>query len=471
MKKNYVTVLATLSVLSYGNARAKEPKPNIIIIMTDDMGYGDISANTHLESANTPNIDRIAQNGILFTQGYASAAMCLPSRVGMLSGCYPAHQGAYTVNSLQGVPGDRMIISEYLKKEGYATGVIGKWHVGGEFIPWQRPLQRGFDRAFWWFDSTHDYWRADIGRSETWGECGYAPIYDQDKIIPKYNTGYLTSDIGTQSIAFIEKNHDKPFFLYVPHHCAHVPLQVSKQVYDKYAPLGYGKNTTVTRGMYDVLDQYVGKLLDKLKEYGILENTMIVFMSDNGGGEPDGQLNDVFRGGKFTFLEGGIRVPFIISCPSKITGNRIYNYPVMNIDILPTILDLVGSKLEKPVDGVSLLPYLNGEKKGEPHHTLYWSGGLEAKSGFAIRKGDWKLVSTDAGVGLFNLKDDPTELYDMRSKHPEIASELKSDFENWDKKSCTQSFSPKILNTWHSAQDSVKKLNRKYHYSSTFGED
>jgi arylsulfatase A-like enzyme len=223
--------------------------------------------------------------------------------------------------------------------------------------------------------------------------------------------------------------------------------------------------------MYDVLDLYVGKLLDKLKEYGILENTMIVFMSDNGGGEPDGQLNDILRGGKFTFLEGGIRVPFIISYPSKIAGNRIYNYPVMNIDILPTILDVAGCKLEKPVDGVSLLPYLKGKKRGEPHHALYWSLGLNPKDDFAIRKGDWKLVSTAAGVGLYNIKDDPAELSDQSKKHPEIVSELKNDFENWDKKSCAQSFSAKILNTWHSAQDSVQKLNRKYHYSSTFGED
>lgn len=449
---------------------AKPVRPNVILIVTDDMGLGDISPDAHLEMTYTPNLQRFARRGVVCTQGYASASMSLPSRVGLMTGCYPATVGAYRVNTLQGVPEDRPIISEYMHTAGFKTGVFGKWHVGGEFQEWQRPENKGYDRTFYWFDSTHDYWKADTGRSNAWGEVGHAPIFDQGEEIPRYDTGYLTTDIAYRSLDFVRENKDKPFFMYVPHHSVHVPLQVNEAIFNKYKELGYDHNTTVTRGMIEVLDNYIGQLLDLLEEYDIADNTLIIFTSDNGGGEPDGQLNDVYRGGKFTYLEGGLRVPFIVSWPAALPQNKIYGNPVMNIDLLPTILASAGIELAHPVDGVNLLPYLKGENVRQPHDILYWSGGVERKADFAMRQGDWKVVSTVNGVGLFNLAEDPMETTDLQEKHPAKFQQMMQLYEKWHRDTKIQVFSEEVIDRWHHAQDSVRALGKVYEYSSTFGD-
>lgn len=490
LKTKYYSLVAVAALTGVGGCYAQQ-RPNVIVIMTDDMGSADISPMPHLAVAHTPNIARLAERGVTCTQAYASAPMSLPSRVGLLTGCYPAHNGAYKVDSVQGLPQEGTTLGEYMHEGGYATAMIGKWHAGGEFVEWQRPENRGFERTFYWHDSTHDYWSADTGRTNTWGAVGYAPIYNQGTPIEDYDTGYLTTDIAKHTLDFVDANHQHPFFLYVCHHCSHRPLQVSRELYDKYAELGHERGLTASRAMYEVLDDFVGQLLDKLDGYGIGENTLIIFASDNGGGETDGQLNNTCRGGKFTLSEGGLRVPMIVSWPKEIPTGRIFNRPVVNLDFLPTIISAAGIAPQQAHDGVNLLPYLQGQKVGAPHEVLCWTNGDEPdyesegwsrentpelfgypfeKGDFAVRKGDWKLVSTVGCVGLFNLREDAGEMVDRSADHPEIYNDLLNSYKEWAKGLTQQSYDPQMIQTMKTEQQKVAPLKGTYKYNDIFGE-
>lgn len=493
-RRTYRSVaVATVAVMAgTGWCRAQQQvRPNVIVIMTDDMGSADIDPMPHSALAHTPNISRLAEQGITCTQAYASAPMSLPSRVGLLTGCYPAHNGAYKVDTVQGLPQEGQTLGEYMHEGGYATAMIGKWHAGGEFTEWQRPENRGFERTFYWHDSTHDYWSADTGRTNTWGAVGYAPIYNQGTPIEHYDTGYLTTDIAQHTLDFVDDNHHRPFFLYVCHHCSHRPLQVPREVYDKYAELGHERSLTAARAMYDILDDFVGQLLDKLNSYGIGENTLIIFSSDNGGGETDGQLNHTSRGGKFTLTEGGLRVPMIFSWPAVLPAGRIYSQPIINLDFLPTIIAAAGIAPQQEHDGVNLLPHLQGTTKAAPHEVLCWTNGDEPnyqsegwsrentpelfgypfeKGDFAVRKGDWKLVSTVGSVGLFNLREDRAELHDRSGDEPEVYNDLLESYKAWAAGLTQQSYTPEMVEQMKAAQRKVAPLKGSYKYNDMFGE-
>ncbi|MET0394648.1 MAG: sulfatase-like hydrolase/transferase [Chitinophagaceae bacterium] len=441
-------------------------KPNVIIIYSDDQGYGDVSFNEHNAPISTPNIDRLAREGITFTAGYVCAATCAPSRAGLMAGRYPERLGIYTVDDpFQEMPVTEKIAPQFFKENGYATGMVGKWHLGGEIFKDRFPTRRGFDRFYGWLNSTHDYWKANTGRSDTYGPDGYAPLYDQETPVEQMDQ-YLTRQITTKALDFIDQHKDKPFFLYFPHHCAHVPLQVPKETYDKYKALGLGENTITTRAMYDELDKSVGQILDRLEQYNIRNNTLIIFQSDNGGGEPEAQLNWIYRGGKFTLLEGGIRVPAVISWPAALPQNKVYGDPVVNIDFLPTVLAAAGIKPDKEFEGINLMPYLTGQKKEPPHETLFWRA---TKDYFAVREGDWKLVFTANGQGLYNLKDDPAELNDMREKFPDKALALKKKYDEWDKKNIIVQPSAAEKQLVQDAKKNADPAKKKQGFSAKFG--
>lgn len=445
-------------------------KPNVVIILADDQGFGDIGFQPHDAFIRTPNIERLAQRGIYFTQGYASSEMCTPSRAGLLSGRYPGALGMYDVgDALIGFPPGQKIMPQYFKELGYATGIVGKWHLGGELEDFNYPLNKGFDRFWGFVDSTHDYWKADTGSSLIYGSRAYSPIYDQRTPVPKID--YLTRDITKEATAFIRDNKDHPFFLYVAYNAAHVPLQAPKEVFDRYANTPYGDKAKTTRAMMEVLDDGVGKILDTLKELKLDDKTIVIYSSDNGGGEPDSQINGDLRGGKFTFWEGGIRVPTVVSWPGKLPGNKVYTDPIVNLDFLPTLMAAVGGTPEKDIDGVNLLPYLRGEKDGKPHDVLHWSLAT-ARKDFAIRDGDWKLVRTGGGCGLYNLKDDPRELHDLSKEKPKIAEKLWQEHLQWiPQNRPTLSTPEEKARAKAKAAAEPKKSSDSYNYSSTFGGD
>lgn len=446
----------------------KTTKPNVIIIYSDDQGYGDVSFNEHNAPIATPNIDRIAKQGITFTSGYVCAATCTPSRAGLMMGRYPQRVGIYTVDDpFQEIPATEKIAPEFFKENGYVTGLIGKWHLGGEIFRERYPTRRGFDRFYGWLNSTHDYWKANTGRSDTYGPNGYAPLYDQETPVEQIDQ-YMTTHLTLKALEFIDQNKDKPFFLYLPYNCAHVPLQVPKETYDKYKALGLGENTITTRAMYDELDKSVGAVLDRLEKHGIRNNTIVIFQSDNGGGEPEAQLNWIYRGGKFTLLEGGIRVPSVISWPAVLPQNKIYGDPVTNIDFLPTILAAAGIKADKKFEGVNLMPYLTGKRTDAPHATLFWKA---TKEYFAVRQGDYKLVFTANGQGLYNLKEDPAELNDLRAMYPQIAQELKNKYDAWDKKNIVLNPSMEEKQKVQAAKKNAEPAKKKMGYSAKFGGD
>jgi len=450
-------------------------KPNVILILADDQGYGDLSANPHRTAVSTPNIERLAKEGILFTDGYACASMCLPSRAGIMSGRYPGRLGLYDVgvDALVGLPKGEKIAPEYFKELGYATGLIGKWHLGGEVeeFSYNYPLNKGFDRFWGFIDSTHDYWKADTGsgiNSGGYTSCGRNPIYDQHREVESIE--YLTHEINHESLKFIEEHRRQPFFLYVAHHCPHPPLQVPRDVHGKYEKLGYGDSTTITRAMYDVMDEGIGLILDKLDELGISENTLIIYSSDNGGGEGSGQLNADLRGGKFNFLEGGIRVPTILRWPARLPQNRVYKHPMINIDFLPTALAATGAEQDPKFEGVNLLPFLSGGNEVAPHPNLCWSLPQNPPQ-YAIREGDWKLVYTKIGYGLFNLRQDPGEANDLREKHPDVAQRLLEHWEEWNSKNIPKRWTPELLDKyWTSRPPKDSRDAGSFRYSSTFGE-
>jgi arylsulfatase A-like enzyme len=423
---------AVLAGLSLKGQAAENPadarRPNIVLILTDDQGIADLGRNPHATPIRTPHLDRLAERGVRFSDHYACSSMCTPSRAGILTGRYPQRLGIYSVaDAVAGFPRDVKLAPGYLKGAGYQTALIGKWHLGGTVRPWSRPGPLGFDR-FWWFeDSTHDYFNPAVGEDAVRGYITYSPVRDQDDPIEKMD--YLTREITAQSVEFIEKNKDQPFFLYVSQHCPHVPLQVPKAVHDRYTPLGLGRNATLTRAMYEILDDSVGEIVAALERNNLRENTLIIFSSDNGGGVTEAQLNWPFRGGKFSFLEGGIRVPAIMSWPKRLPENVVYRNPVINVDYLPTMFAAAGLKPEPIFDGVNLLPYLRADQKDAPHDALYFS--IENHVGWAIRAGDWKLVYTDLAQGLYNLKDDPRELNDLRQQQPERVAQLKAQYHAW----------------------------------------
>lgn len=405
-------------------------KPNVIVIVGDDMGYADVGVQG-CKDISTPNLDALAKAGTRFTSGYVSGPYCSPTRAGLLTGRYQTRFG-HEFNGAGanvGLPVTETTIADRMKTAGYATGWVGKWHLGSadKF----HPQKRGFDDAFGFLGGAHGYF-PDKGK----GEAILRGTKETNE------TEYLTDAFGREALAFVDKNKAKPFFLYLAFNAVHTPMHATDARLKKFESIKDNTRRTYAAMMF-AMDEAVGKLVEKLKDEKLDQNTLIFFFSDNGGPTMqgttiNGSINTPLRGSKRTTLEGGVRVPFFVKWPAKIPAGKVSDDPVIQIDVLPTVLAAAGVevKADWKLDGVNLLPHLTGDAKAIPHDALYWRFGAQ----MAIRKGDWKLVKYDAtadggkgttAVKLYNLADDIGEKTDLAAKQPEKVKELQTAWDKW----------------------------------------
>jgi arylsulfatase A-like enzyme len=407
-------------------------KPNIVVIVGDDMGYADIGAHG-CKDIPTPNLDALAKAGTRFTSGYVSGPYCSPTRAGLLTGRYQTRFG-HEFNpggGEAGLPLTETTLADRLKAAGYATGWVGKWHLGNadKF----HPQKRGFDEAFGFLSGAHSYFPAK-GKAET--------ILRGTKSADE--TEYLTDAFGREAVAFVDKHKAKPFFLYLAFNAVHTPMHATDARLKKFEDIKDNQRRTYAAMMW-AMDEAIGKLFAKLKDEKLDQNTLVFFISDNGGPTMqgttiNGSVNTPLRGSKRTTLEGGVRVPFLVSWPAKLPAGKVDDRPVIQLDVFPTALAAAGvdRKDEWKLDGVNLFPYLSGEARLPPHSALYWRFGQQ----MAIRKGDWKLVKYDAVADgakgtsparLYNLADDIGEKTDLAAKQPEKVKELQTAWDEWNK--------------------------------------
>ncbi|MSV28525.1 MAG: N-acetylgalactosamine 6-sulfatase (GALNS) [Bryobacterales bacterium] len=398
---------------------ASRDKPNVVVIVSDDHGYADVSAFDH-PSEKTPNIDRIGQRGVRFTQGYVSAYVCAPTRAALMTGRYQQRFGFFTASdSRAGMPLSETTIADLLKKHGYATGALGKWHLGLDME--HHPLRRGFDEFYGFLGhGGHDYF--NLAPTER----KYDSIWRNDKVIE--DTGYLTDNLAREAVSFISRHERRPFFLYLAFNAVHFPLQAPEATIKKYDTGNPKRNTLLA--MLEHEDRAVGRVLDELKTRGLDQNTLVVFFSDNGGAKNNAANNGALRDFKHSVYEGGIRVPFLMSWPAKLRENTVFRHPVICMDVLPTVAAAAGASLlkDREYHGKNLLPYLTGAASGPVHEWLFWDGD-EKK--LAVRNGRWKLVSNNARVELFDLEADMREKTDLSVKHPDAVERLQSALDNW----------------------------------------
>ena len=413
--------------------------PNVIVIMTDDLGYVDVGFNGSKDIP-TPNIDRIAQNGVKFTNGYTPYSVCSPSRAGFITGRYQQRFGyernaQYRPNDPNmGLPQTEKTIPEVIGQSGYTSGIIGKWHLGAHIS--NHPLNRGFDFFYGHLGGGHRYFPEELTIKDSYSFSD-EPMSYRSWIMrdhqPEKTDEYLTDEFSNEAVAFVEKNQKGPFFLYLAYNAPHGPLQATQKYLDRFEQIENKKRKTYA-AMVSAVDDGVGRLLDKLEALKISENTMIFFLSDNGGPEPkNGSNNGPLREGKSSIYEGGNRIPFAMQWPAQITP-MVYEYPISSLDILPTIAELTQTPIaqDKPLDGVNIIPYLKGEKQGRPHQTFYvrkFDDDL-----YSVRDGDLKLVTKkkNSVKELYNLQDDLGEENDLATEFPREVKRLDSLRQNWD---------------------------------------
>ena len=442
----------------------KEDKPNIILILADDLGFNDVSyynGGAADGSLLTPHIDSLAEEGVAFLNGYAASPVCSPSRAAIMTGRYSSRYGfeftpypaqaARIMNLLRkdgelttigledvqwdevgltvgGLPNEEITIAEMLQDNGYYTAHIGKWHLGG-FNDGMRPNDQGFDDSLMlnsslYFPKNHpDIVNAKIDSAVedmVWASSQYAASFNGSE--PFEPGGYITDYYTDEAVKVIDNNKDRPFFLYLGHFAPHNPLQSLKKDYEKHSHM---ENHTlqVYAGMIEALDRSIGKILSALEKNGLTENTLIIFASDNGGAGYIGldDINKPYRGWKLTHFEGGMHIPFFAKWPAKIKKDMKYNKRIHHTDIFSTILG--AANIEPPkeitIDGVNLIPFLTNEKRGEPHETLYWKNVTYQ----AIIHDNWKLMRSKYPKEkeyLYNLEKDPYEQNNLALSEPEI---------------------------------------------------
>jgi arylsulfatase A-like enzyme len=395
-----------------------QTKPNIVIIITDDQGYADISFNPlHPPEVNTPNMDSLAREGIFFSQAYISGNVCSPTRAGLMTGRYQQRSGIYTAGEGgSGLPLDEKIFPQYLKPAGYVCGAFGKWHLG--LTPEYNPVSRGFDEFYGFMGrGAHDYFDLDDPDS---------PIYRG--LNPISDSGYLTNRLTEEAITFIKNHKEEPFFVYLAYNAVHYPAQAPPEdvaLYNTGDPL---RDTLMA--MLKHLDEGVGDVVKTLKNEGLWENTLLFFLTDNGGAAAMHAINTPLRDFKSSNYEGGIRTPFILSWPAKYQGGHTVHTPVMSLDILPTVMAAAGVEepLNKPFDGKNIQPIL--EQAGILHDKLYWSEGGESGT-WAVRSGKWKLVVHKDLFELFDLENDPSETTDLSEIYPDTVLEMSISYDTW----------------------------------------
>jgi arylsulfatase A-like enzyme len=414
-------------------------KPNLIVIMTDDLGYADVGFNGCLD-INTPNIDIIAEEGVICTNGYTTYSVCSPSRAGFMTGRYSQRFG-YERNvqyepedSNMGLPLDEMTIAESLSEAGYKSGIIGKWHLGAHIS--NHPLNRGFDEFFGHLGGGHTYFPEKLNIIDSYSinsEAKSYRTYIMRNHEPVKTSKYLTDEFSDEAVRFIERYKDESFFLFLSYNAPHAPLEATENYLSRYTNIEDMKRRTYA-AMVSAVDDGVGRILDKLEALEIDDNTIVVFLSDNGGPETkNASDNGELRAGKGSVYEGGYRVPFAIKWANTLPKGKIYEHPVSALDIFATISGLSGSPVntDKPLDGVNLVPFLTGENKEIPHESIYLRKYDDRK--FAVRYGDYKLVTHEnASIQeLYDLKNNISESKNIASQYPKILNELDSIRKQW----------------------------------------
>ena len=449
MKKNNakilnVSLLMTLVIclLSCKNQPKKVTQknhPNLIVIMTDDLGYVDVGFNGSVDIP-TPNIDRIAQNGVKFTNGYTPYSVCSPSRAGFITGRYQQRFGyernaQYRPNDPNmGLPQSEKTIPEVIAQVGYTSGVIGKWHLGAHIS--NHPLNRGFDFFYGHLGGGHRYFPEELTIEDSYS-INDEPLSYRTWIMrdhqPEKTDEYLTDEFSNEAVKFIEQNQKEPFFLYLAYNAPHGPLQATPKYLNRFDHIENKKRKTYA-AMVSAVDDGVGRILDQLTVMGIEDNTIVFFLSDNGGPESkNGSNNGPLREGKSSIYEGGNRIPFAMQWIGEIAP-MVYEYPISSLDILPTIAELTQATIvkDKPLDGVNIIPYLKGGNQVRPHRTLYvrkFDDDL-----YSVRDGDLKLVTKkkNSVKELYNLSEDLGEENDLANEFPEEVKRLDSLRQNWD---------------------------------------
>jgi arylsulfatase A-like enzyme len=401
-------------------AQAAARRPNIVVILSDDHGYADVSCYPHGPEVSTPNIDRIARSGVRFEQGYAAAYVCAPTRASIMIGRYQQRCGFYTASdSRVGLPLSEVTLPDLLRKQGYATAAIGKWHLG--ITPDYHPLKRGFDEFYGFLGhGAHDYF--DLAPAAD----AHQSIWRNDKVVS--DTGYLTDNLGREASAFIQRNRSRPFFLYLAFNAVHAPMQAPDADIAKHNTGDRKRDTYLA--MLAREDAAVGRVLDTLRDSGLEQNTLIVFLSDNGGAKANSSSNGALRDYKQSVYEGGVRVPFLMSWPGKIQPGGVSREPVMSFDIFPTACRAAGAKLptDRVLDGRDIMTALNGRATGPLHDSLVWDGHEDR---WAVRRGKWKLVASGASRELYDMDADPGEKSDMAAKEPATVKALATVYASW----------------------------------------
>jgi arylsulfatase A-like enzyme len=407
-------------------------KPNLILIVADDLGYADLGVHGSKQIP-TPNIDRLAKEGTVYSNGYVSSSVCSPSRAGLLTGKNQASFGFFdNLSPAQpgfdpnyvGLPLTETTLADKLRPLGYVNGLIGKWHLGEK--PHFDPLKRGFDEFWGFLGGAHDYFTAKPN-----GEGMEGPI------ICTYHTpeplNYITDDIGHESVDFISRHKNEPFFLFASFNAPHSPMQATDEDLKLFAHIKDKLRRTYCAMVYR-LDQNVGEILNSVKEEDLDNRTFVVFISDNGGpmnSISNGSVNAPLRGQKTTLLEGGIRVPFIMKWPAKLQAGRKIEVPVSSLDICPTFIAAAGGTVTEKdkFTGVNIIPFLTGQTDKIPHQTLEWRYTV----GTAIREGDWKLISLpDRLPMLYHLSADISEQNDVALQNLERTKAMLKKLGTWE---------------------------------------
>lgn len=438
-----------LSIVASAASAAEAKKPNVIFILADDLGYSDVACNGS-KYYETPNIDRMATEGARFTDGYTCGPNCQPTRAALNSGQYGPRTGVYTVGGINRfdwskrplrpvdnvtkLPLDKITLAQSLKKAGYATGMFGKWHLGDD--PEHHPSARGFDEAI-----------VTAGKHFNF-KTNPSTEYPEGQ--------YLADFLTDQAVGFIERHQDEPFYLYLPHYGVHGPHEAKEELIAKFRdkpPVGGHENPTYA-AMIASVDESVGRVLAKLEELGLAEDTLVIFSSDNGGvggydriglDKKNGVTDNApLKGGKGTLYEGGFRVPYVFHWKGKIEPGRTEATPINSVDLYPTLLELAGGEqpADYPLDGVSYAKLLTEDKPLERGKPLFWHfpGYLGASGdtwrttpGSAIRDGEWKLIEyfEDGHLELYNLTDDIGEEHNLAASNPEKARELHEQLKAW----------------------------------------
>ncbi len=413
--------VATLALpLFFGGCGPRTPPPNVIVILVDDLGYGDLGVHGSDEVL-TPNIDAFFAGGVRFTNAYVNQPTCAPSRAGLLTGRNPHRYGF--VNGTgppqlmekedRGLPIDERLLPTPLRRVGYRTAAIGKWHLGmnEKYLP----TRRGFDEFFGHLGGGHEYfdWNGELG----------GPILRNEE--PAQGDGYLTEAFADEAIAFVERNSDRPFFLYLAFNAVHSPFEVPEHYTEPFAHVEDDYRRTLL-GMLYALDIAIGRVMDSVQALGLDENTLVFFVNDNGGADRVSS-NAPLTGDKWDLHEGGIRVPFAMRWPGHITAGTVFDGNTSAMDVFTTTLSAAGARAdsEREIDGVDLLPYLAGTKTGHPHEILYW----HMKHQRALRHGDLKLYETGPLAApvkreLYDLSVDISESNNLANDRPEDAQRL-----------------------------------------------